>query len=214
MNDAAAPVQLARLHGADARGMHGRPLGRLHGITLLLRPAVHAFWGHAEDGSVALAELLAGRRKPRAGAVLMLGREPSRSAAIRARIGSLLDQPDLPPCTTVGRAVDWVGRLRANRTATDPLEPWGLSSWRPRPLASLRRDEARAIELALALATPDPVALILYEPFRDVAAIDHGVLRRALSELAADGCTVVLISDALHPMDEVANHLHRLERGR
>jgi ABC-2 type transport system ATP-binding protein len=214
MSHQPAPVQLARLHGADARGARGRPLGRLHGLTMLLRPAVHAFIGHPQDGSIALAELLAGRRRPRAGAVLVAGREPYRSITTRSRIGSLLDRPELPPCTTVARVVDWVQRLRGRTGDHDPLESWGLSSWRPRALASLRRDEARAVELMLAMATPDPLAMVLYEPFRELAGIDHDRLRHELSTRAADGSCVVLLSDSVLEIADVADHLHHLQRGR
>lgn len=213
MNVGLAPVQLARLHAVDSQGPGGQPLGRLHGVTLLLYPGVHAFVGGADDGSVALAEALSGRRRPRIGAVLVGQLAPATSPRVRARIGSLLLHPDLPPTPTVCDAIAWVGKVRGH-TDDDPLGALGIADLTARPLGSLRLDEARAVELALALSVPAPLAMVLHEPFRDVAGADREAIRRRLVERAESGVVVVITTDAIAEVEGFAEHLYALRRGR
>src|SRR5690606_12377938 len=91
-----AIVQLSRVHARD------RAAGTaLYEVTSMLEPGVHAFVGTAADGSALLCDVMAGRIRPRIGAVTIAGRDPAVSPALRRRIGALLAEPALPPLGTV-----------------------------------------------------------------------------------------------------------------
>lgn len=203
-----APLSLARLYGRDAQGVAGRALGRVHGVTLLVHPGVHAFLGTPADGTAALCEMLCGRRRPRAGAVLLHGREPWRSPRARAHIGALLGQPDLPPVRKVEQVIAMHGLTVA------ALHDFGAGALAGRTLRSLELAEARAVELSLALALADPQALVLYEPFTECGPIDRALVRARLAARAAAGVCVVLAVSARSDVEGLAEIVHVLDAGR
>ena len=108
---------LDRVHARDAAAPKGKARGRLDNLSLALPGGVHAILGSPEDGTLALAEIIGGAKKPTRGMLRILGRDPYRFAAVRARIGVLGAEPRLPPVATVADAVRVALRARGEAPA-------------------------------------------------------------------------------------------------
>ncbi|WP_437649667.1 ABC transporter ATP-binding protein [Sorangium sp. So ce362] len=208
-------VVLDGVRARDSAGEAGRPRGSLFGAAAALGPGVHAVLGAPEDGTLALAEVLAGRAAPLAGRVLVAGRDPFRSAATRARIGVLSIAPELPDGASVASCMSVALRARGApaSSAAALLDPLGLAPLLARRRASLSFAEARAIGLSLALGVPQPLLLCLVEPFADVAVSSPAPVRERLRALAADGACVVLITSSTVDASALADRIHVLDRG-
>ncbi|MGK3981804.1 ABC transporter ATP-binding protein [Sorangium sp. So ce136] len=211
----ASIVVIEGVRARDSAGEAGRPRGSLVGATAALGPGVHAVLGAPEDGTLALAELLAGRAAPLAGRVLVAGREPFRSAAARARIGVLAAAPELPDGASVASSMSVALRARGapSSGAAALLEPLGVAPLLGRRKASLSFAEARAVELSLALGVPQPLLICLVEPFADVAVPSPEPVRERLRALAAGGACVVLITSSTADARALADRIHVLDRG-
>jgi ABC-2 type transport system ATP-binding protein len=191
-------VVLERLTVADAEGPRGLPRGRVASADLFLGPGLHAVLGTPEDGTLALAGALAGERAPLAGRVLVAGHEPSRRAAVRARIGAATARPLLPDAPTVERvvALALAARGASPGAARALLAGFGIGDLAPRRPATLTFAEARAVDVALALSAPAPLLVMVHEPFADVALPDPGLVRARLRELAQAGVCVVVTTSS------------------
>ncbi|WP_438009897.1 ABC transporter ATP-binding protein [Sorangium sp. So ce321] len=215
MSPGAPIVVIEGVRARDGAGEAGRPRGSLVGATAALGPGVHVVLGAPEDGTLALAELLAGRAAPLAGRVLVAGREPFRSAAARARIGVLAAAPELPDGASVASSMSVALRARGapSSGAAALLEPLGVAPLLGRRKASLSFAEARAVELSLALGVPQPLLICLVEPFADVAVPSPEPVRERLRALAAGGACVVLITSSTADARALADRIHVLDRG-
>lgn len=208
-------VVLEGVRARDRAGEAGRSRGGLFGAAAVFGRGAHAVLGAPEDGTLALAELLAGRAAPLAGRVLVAGRDPFRSAATRARIGVLPLAPELPDGDSVASSIGVALRARGEpaERAAALLEPFGLAPLLARRRASLSFAEARAIELALALTTPAPLLICAVEPFAEVAVPSPAQVRERLRALSAGGACVVVITSSTADARALAEHIHVLDRG-
>ena len=180
---------LLDVHARDAAAPGGKARGSITETTALLGAGVHAFLGAPEDGLIALVDVLSGQRRPTRGQVRVVGVDPASTPSIRARIGALGPDPRLPPAPTVGDAVRLALQARGERVPRIDavLDPFGLGALHARPPRTLSFAEARAVELALALTTPAPLLLVLYEPLADVALPAPERVRLLLRDLARAG---------------------------
>lgn len=206
-----------RLDGDDARLTFARavaPGPRRGGVALelALRPGLHALVGGPADGLFSIAPLAGGLVRPRSGRVLVDGHAPFSDAALRRRIGATSAAAALPAIGSVRALVAACARLRGERA--DPLARIGVATLAERRIASLSNGEARAVDLALALATPRPLAIVVTEPFAGVAGADHAAIVRALAEAADDGACVVVATASVADAIDVGGALHLLEAGR
>lgn len=185
---------------ASEPARRGRPGVALWGASARLGAGLHAVEGTRAGGLWLLGALLSGARAPSGGAVRVDGRDPARDAELRGRLGVLGPVGELPFGRTVGHAVRAALAARgADRESFDAvLDPLGLGPLHARSPATLRSAEARAVELALALATPSPVAVVVHEPLLDVAAPTARVLER-LELLAQTGTCVIALVDPTSP---------------
>ncbi len=190
-------LMLQSVWGSDRTGPRGAARGAVKNLLLHRGPGVLAILGAPEDGTLALAELLSGQRRPERGRVLVSGREPHRDAALRARIGALGLVPELSPGRTtlasvaLALAARWDDITRPEAV----LEQAGLAALDPRALSSLSFAEARAVDLALALAVSDPWLLVLSDPFSEIASVSTSFILeriRVLSEV----CPVVVLTSS------------------
>lgn len=204
-----------RVHARDAMAPNGRPRGALVGMTLALGPGTHALLGTPEDGTGAAFEIATGARTPARGRVTVGGVDPARSPVVRARIGALGVEPQLPSTRTVDTALRTALRARGD-VARDPeavLRGLGLSHLRPRSLRSLSFAEERAVELALALSTPSPILLALHEPLMDVAVARTALVRDRVRQLADAGACVLVTTSSPADARTLADHVVVLQRG-
>jgi ABC-2 type transport system ATP-binding protein len=189
------------VHGVvaqDSAGPRGTPRGGLGGVTFGVERGITAIVGTPEDGTIALLEVLSGVKRPTRGVVAIDDLLPSKSPELRAHLGVLGVEPTLPPARTVLESVAIAIAARPRAPAPPSiLEAHGLAALGSRPLASLSRGEARAVERALALEVHEPAAVVLFEPFLDDVLGSNGTLTE--SKLAAFGqrAPVIVITSSL-----------------
>ena len=185
----------------------------LRDVTMMLPAGVHGFVGGRRDGAEALCEVLSGRRRPRAGRVAVLGKDPSASPNLRRRIGALLAEADLVAAPTVGQMLARIGKLRGCDLSA-ALEALALQHLAPRPVVSLHAHEARAVELAIALAIERPALVVLNEPFSSIASFDRHAFVSRITTLARQGTCVILAASATSDIEPSADAVHHLVEGR
>ncbi len=180
---------VVRDEGGAGAAVYGADLVRARGITAIL--------GAPEDGLVALFDAITGRVAPERGTVRVAGHEPFEVPSSRARVGSLRPRPDAWPRGPVGAWLELA--TSAWPKAPSPKEVLAglaLDALAPRSVESLSTGELRAIELALALATPEPAVIALYEPTFELAGVDLAGLEARLAELARTAVVLLFTSSA------------------
>jgi len=208
VTDAETIVWVVQALPRRARGSNLAP------VDFSLGAGVHALVGTPADGTSIVAGLVGGLEPRHSGRVMVAGRDPTVDPFLRGRIGATLDVPRLPTARRVRDLLAEVDTLRGARSASAALEAFSLSHWGDRKLASLSRWETRALDLALAVSTVEPVALVLTEPGADVAPLDRQVLRSALWSMAEKGACVVVATASMSDAVELAGTIHIFERGR
>ncbi|NUP13506.1 MAG: hypothetical protein HOW73_46305 [Polyangiaceae bacterium] len=180
----------------DAAGAKATARGMLYGVSLDLGATDVAVVGAIEDGTLALAEVLVGRFRPDRGTVRVQGKDPFNAVELRCRIASIGIDPALPLAASVLASVDLATSAWPSPVAAaDVLARFGLGALGPRAVASLTASEVRAVEIALALAIPDPALVVALEPFADLSMVPRARLEEALAERARV-CPVVAITSS------------------
>jgi ABC-2 type transport system ATP-binding protein len=205
----AAPpvVMLHRAVPRRARAFNLPPL------DFWLGPGLHALVGAPSDGTLVIAKLVGGIEPPAHGEVVVAGRAPSHDPALRARIGVTLETPCLPPARRVRDLLHHVDTLRGGGAAIDALSSFSLGHWADRRLSELPARDLRALELVIAVSTPNPVALALTEPGVDMSLLDRQMLRTALVQAAELGACVIVATASMGDAVELCRTIHVLERG-
>lgn len=181
----------------------------------MLGAGVHVVLGAPEDGTIALYEVAAGVRAPLSGRVVVHGRDPAKSPALRRRIAALGPGPDLPPAGSVGELLQTAMRARGESGVhyDAVLDPLGLSPLHRRHPRTLSLAELRGVELGLALTTPAPLACVLYEPLAEVAIAQLGLVRERIAEMARAGACVLVLTSSPADARALADDILVLHHG-
>jgi len=181
----------------DADGLKGAPRGVVYGISFTLTGGVACFMGAPEDGTVALAEAIIGRRRPDRGSLSIAGRDPFTDPAVRATIGYVGLQAAIPAAASVKASIEIaVSGWSSPPLASDVLAKAGLSALALRRVEDTSPAERRAVEWALLLALPSPSTVVVFEPFSDLASVSASVVERELARIAKQAPVVVFTSSA------------------
>lgn len=196
---------------ASSLPKRGTPPRVLRNITMTFEAGVHAVLGTQRDGTDLLHAVLDGRLSPMSGEVRVSGLPPKKAAA---HLASIPLDVALPDSLSVSQMIDLSARFR-NAAQSDirrAVEALGLAPLLPRLGKSLRKDEQRAVALALAIGAAVK-AIVLEEPF---SAIDPSVaplLGDALKEIAQQGSVVIVTTASANEARTIASAIYRLSRG-
>ncbi|AUH43787.1 ABC transporter permease subunit [Streptomyces sp. CMB-StM0423] len=195
----------AVLSGVDLRVVAGR-------VTALVGPN--------GAGKSTLFHCLAGTLRPRAGRVVLRGRDVTRrSAHVRSRLGlaRTFQQPAVFPSLTVAENVAVgaeQGRVRDPAATDRVLRLLGLDGpLRDRPATDLPTGTLRRVELGRALAG-GPRVLLLDEPAAGLDLAETAALVRILRALAADGMALLVVEHDLELVGELADTVYAMAAGR
>jgi ABC-2 type transport system ATP-binding protein len=199
------------LEGVSARRA---PLA-LAGVSLAWQAGAHAIVGGRTDGGPLLLSLLAGLARPRVGKVRVLDGAPG-DPAIRRQIAFVPMDPVLPESLRVGQVLALAATLRKDE-ARDParrLAMLGVEALVDRWVASLAKEEARAVALVEAV-TSDAVRVVLVEePLLAMDLRAAGGVPEALRARGRDGRTVVVSTASMRDACDIADDLVALRGGR
>jgi len=209
MNSAPQPV--ARLANAVKR--YGQTQA-LAGVDLEVhRSEVLALLGPNGAGKTTAISLLVGLQQPDSGSASLFDLAPHALAA-RRRIGAMLQATSLPETLTVGELIDLFRNYYARpRTVADVVALAGVDALLDRRYAKLSGGQQRRAQFALAICGRAEL-LFLDEPTTGLDIDARETMWRAIRQLVAEGCAVVLTTHYLEEAEALADRVVVLAQGR
>lgn len=168
------------------------------------------------SGKSTLISLLTGRRTPGAGRIEMLGRP--LSAALRARVGVVFQEPSLDPLMTVAETMALHGRLfglgRQDAAAKTEalLARVGLEERTGSLTGTLSGGMKRRLEVARALL-PDPAVILLDEPTLALDPDSRQAVWTYLLEANAAGRTLLLATNDVAEAERYCDRVALIDAG-
>jgi ABC-2 type transport system ATP-binding protein len=185
----------------------------LHDVSFEVEPGeVVAVLGPNGAGKTTAISLMLGLRSPSTGSARIFGRDP-REPANRARIGTMLQESDVPATLRVREVVDLIGRYYSNPLSVSrALEMADLTDKADAMASSLSGGQKKRLYFALSVIG-NPDVLFLDEP---TAALDVEARRgfwAQVSNFAAAGKTIILTTHYLEEADALAERIIVINRG-
>jgi ABC-2 type transport system ATP-binding protein len=193
----------------------------LAGVDLqVARGTVLGLLGPNGAGKTTLVRVLTTLLKPDAGSAQVLGCDVIRDAgALRERIGlagqyAAVDEnlTGLENLTMVGRLYG-ASRAHAKARGRELLERFDLEDAASRPAKTYSGGMRRRLDLAAALVAKPPV-LFLDEPTTGLDPRSRLSLWRVIEDLVAEGTTVLLTTQYLDEVDQLADAIAVIDHGR
>ena len=142
-------------------------------------------------GKTTMVECAQGLRRPDAGAVRLLGRDPQRErSALASRVGSQLQDSNLPERMRVSEAVSLFADRRVPR---DAMSEWGLDALWGKSFASLSGGQRQRLFIALALLN-EPEIVFLDELTQGLDPAARRIVWDLVQRIRDRGTTVVLVT--------------------
>src|SRR5690606_30056858 len=172
-----------------------------------------ALLGPNGAGKTTAIGLLLGLLQADAGEVSLCGRAPQDLAARRA-VGLMLQSAGIPETLKVGELLDLTRSYYPEpRSIADCVALAGLDGLLDRRYGKLSGGQQRRVQFALALCGR-PRVLFLDEPTTGLDIEARQGLWKAIRELVADGCAVLLTTHYLEEAEALADRVVVLNNGR
>jgi ABC-2 type transport system ATP-binding protein len=162
------------------------------GVDLSVREGeIFGILGLNGAGKTTMVECAQGLRRPDAGSVRLLGRDPQRErSTLASRVGSQLQDSNLPERMRVSEAV----RLFADRrVAPDATAEWGLDALWGKSFGSLSGGQRQRLFIALALIN-EPEIVFLDELTQGLDPAARRIVWELVQRIRDRGTTVVLVT--------------------
>ena len=199
----------------DLTKRYGRTTA-VDGLTLRVEPGrVTGFVGPNGSGKSTTMRMVLGLQRPTRGHALVGGR-PYRTLRHPLRqVGALLDAAAPHPSRRARDHLRWLAHSNAipGGRVDDVIGLVGLAELADRRAGALSLGERQRLGLAAALLG-DPGTLLLDEPVNGLDIDGIRWIRSLLRDLAAQGRTVLVSSHLLGELEETADHLVIIGRGR
>jgi ABC-2 type transport system ATP-binding protein len=176
---------------------------------------VTGFLGPNGSGKSTTMRMMLGLDNPTSGSVTVGGRAYRNIPAPMREVGSLLDAKAIHGGRTARQHLRWVSRAAGipNSRVDEVLDTVGLTDVAGRKVGGFSLGMAQRLGIATALLG-DPGVLLFDEP---VNGLDpEGILwfRRLMKRLAGEGRTIFVSSHLMSEMQEMADHVLVIGRGR
>ncbi|MGV9361793.1 ABC transporter ATP-binding protein [Amycolatopsis sp. NPDC003731] len=177
------------------------------------RGELYALLGTNGAGKTSTLETVEGHRTPTSGAVRVFGKDPRDRAAVRPRMGIMLQESGFSPDLTVRETVGLVGRLtQRSDDVGRVLGVAGLTGKAGTKVGQLSGGEKRRLDFATAVyGTPELV--FLDEPTTGLDIQSRDALWDAVDRLREDGSTVVLTTHYLEEAQQRADRIGLMHQG-
>jgi ABC-2 type transport system ATP-binding protein len=188
----------------------------LDGMTFTVAPGrVTGFVGPNGAGKSTTMRVILGLDAPDAGTALIGGRPYKSLERPLTHVGSLLDPAALQPARSARNHLLWIARSQALGVARvdETLRQVGLESAARRRAGGYSLGMRQRLGIAAALLG-DPPALMFDEPFNGMDPEGIVWMRRFLRSLAGEGRAVLVSSHLMSELQDSADHLLVVGRGR
>jgi ABC-2 type transport system ATP-binding protein len=203
---------------SDLRKQYGS-VEALRGVSLQVPPgSIYGFLGRNGAGKTTTIKVLLGMARPASGTALVFG-QPATSAEasveIRRRIGFVSDEKDLYDYMTVDEMIRFTAAFFP-RWRPDLEQRYRRAFELPadRKIKTLSRGTRTKLALLLALCRGAEL-LILDEPTSGLdPAMTEEVLQALVGHVASEAMTVFFSSHQISEVDQIADHVAIIDRGR
>ncbi len=192
------------------------PTLALDGMSFTVQPGqVTGFVGPNGAGKSTTMRVIVGLDAPDAGSALIGGRSYRSLRHPLTRVGSLLDAAALQPSRSARNHLLWLARSQGldPTRADEVIGEAGLEGVARRKAGSFSLGMRQRLGIAAALLG-DPPVLILDEPFNGMDPEGIVWMRGFLRALAAQGRAVLVSSHLMSELQDTADHLVVVGRGR
>jgi ABC-2 type transport system ATP-binding protein len=185
-------------------------------LSIAVHPGrVTGFVGPNGAGKTTTVQLLLGLAAPQSGEALITGRRYVELERPLTVVGSLLDAGAVHPGRSARSHLRWIAQSNgiARGRPDDVLRLVGLSGVAGRPAGAFSLGMRQRLGVAVALLG-DPPILVLDEP--TIGLDPEGIrwMRETLRALAAEGRTVFVSSHLMSELEDTADHLIVIGKGR
>lgn len=190
----------------------------VNAVDLELRPGERvALVGHNGAGKSTLIKLMLGLVRPTSGRVEVLGGNPAARDAIKARwrLGYLPENVALQPTLTGMELLAFYARLKRQPVAKNAeiLARVGIAHAARSRIGTYSKGMRQRLALAQALIGK-PRVLLLDEPTTGLDPVLRQTFYTIVSELSAEGTTVLLSSHALTELESQTDRVIVINQGR
>ncbi|MBK1789472.1 ABC transporter ATP-binding protein [Prauserella cavernicola] len=177
------------------------------------RGEFYALLGTNGAGKTSTLETIEGHRAATSGSVRVLGRSPMDRAAVRPKMGIMLQESGFAPDLTVRESVRLIGALTRRQDRVERvLSVVDLTRKAGTKVSQLSGGEKRRLDFATAVwGTPELV--FLDEPTTGLDIQSRDALWDAVDKLREDGSTIVLTTHYLEEAQQRADRIGLMHRG-
>ncbi|MEV0778386.1 ABC transporter ATP-binding protein [Streptomyces sp. NPDC050428] len=177
------------------------------------RGEFYALLGTNGAGKTSTLEVIEGHRPAESGTVRVLGQSPRDRAAVRSRMGIMLQESGFSPDLTVKESVRLIGTLtRRHDDVGRVLGIVGLTHKAGTKVSQLSGGEKRRLDFATAVYG-GPELVILDEPTTGLDIQSRDALWAAVDRLRDEGSTVVLTTHYLEEAQQRADRIGLMHQG-
>jgi ABC-2 type transport system ATP-binding protein len=192
------------------------PALALDGMSFTVRPGqVTGFVGPNGAGKTTTMRVVLALDAPDSGTALVGGQPYARLRRPMSRIGSLLDAGALQPSRSARNHLLWLAHSQGltARRVDQVIEQAGLEGVARRRAGGYSLGMRQRLGIAAAMIA-DPAAIMLDEPFNGMDPEGIVWMRGFLKSLAAQGRAVLVSSHLMSELQDVADHLVVVGRGK
>lgn len=185
-------------------------------LSFSVRPGVvTGFLGPNGAGKSTTMRMILGLDRPTGGSVTVNGHSYADLPAPMHEIGSLLDAKAIQGGRTAGQHLRWVAQASRipRRRVDEVLEIVGLTDVATRRVGGFSLGMSQRLGIATALLG-DPPILLFDEPVNGLDPEGIVWIRTLMKRLASEGRTVLVSSHLMSEMQETAEHVLVVGRGR
>lgn len=200
------------------RGLLRRRFQALSALSLEVREGdFFALVGRNGAGKSTAMYCLLGLIRPASGTVTVFGETPRPGAPLFAHVGYLPEEPTYHSYLTVDEALRYYTRLHGRHVSDAEiaaiLDRLDLAEHRRLRISQASKGMKQKVGIAQCLIHR-PRLLLLDEPMRGLDPVTVHRFREILVELNREGTTIVTNTHLLAEVEQVANRLAVIERGR
>ena len=196
--------------------LDGKMVRVLDGVHLRAYPGqVTALLGANGAGKTTTLECAQGLQRPNGGTVRLLGENPfNAGAALRSRVGVMLQEGGLPPSARPLALLHHVAAMYgAPRSVAELAGRLGINSYATTGIRRLSGGQKQRLALACALIG-NPEVLFLDEPSAGLDPQSRTIVFDLIRELRAEGLAIILTTHLLDDAQKLADYVYILDAGR
>ncbi|MCO8269152.1 ABC transporter ATP-binding protein [Actinoplanes sp. TRM 88003] len=183
-------------------------------LSFEVRPGeLYALLGTNGAGKTSALETVEGHREPTSGAVRVFGRSPRDRAAVRPRMGIMLQESGFSPDLSVRESVRLIGQLSGRTDDVGRvLDVVRLTGKAGTLVSQLSGGEKRRLDFATAVyGTPE--LIFLDEPTTGLDIQSRDALWESVDRLRENGSTIVLTTHYLEEAQQRADRIGLMHQG-